>query len=142
MSQESVATPPSALRSRTMAAVKGKNTKPEIRVRRALHAAGFRFRLHRKDLPGHPDIVLPRYRIAVMVNGCFWHGHDCRRGSRIPASNASYWIPKIERNRRRDQLANKLLVERGWTVVTIWECELAESTERLIVSLRELRDHY
>lgn len=123
-----------------MAAVKGTNTKPEMKVRQALHAAGFRFRLHRKDLPGHPDIALPRYRIVVMVNGCFWHGHDCRRGARTPASNQSYWIPKIERTRERDRLANEMLAERGWMVVTIWECEIASATERLIDTLRELRD--
>ncbi len=118
-----------------MAAVKGKNTKPELIVRRALHAAGFRFRLHRRDLPGRPDIVLPRHRTAVFVHGCFWHGHDCRRGRR-PSTNVDFWGPKLDRNVERD-LANQAALEAaGWQVVTIWECSLADGTARLIEDLR------
>ncbi|MBI1245056.1 MAG: DNA mismatch endonuclease Vsr [Alphaproteobacteria bacterium] len=110
-------------RSRMMAAVKGKNTKPEIAVRRALHAMGFRFRLHKAGLPGRPDIVLPKHKVAIFVNGCFWHGHDCPM-YRQPANNRAFWIVKIDRNRERDARAMSEIKQVGWRVLTIWECAM------------------
>lgn len=112
-----------AVRSRMMAKVKGRNTSPEMAVRRALHAAGYRFRLHRGDLPGRPDVVLSRYRVAVLVHGCFWHGHDCRRGRR-PGSNVEFWDLKLDRNVERDRVNVRALEAGGWRVTTLWECEL------------------
>jgi DNA mismatch endonuclease (patch repair protein) len=110
-------------RSKIMRGVKQADTKPEIRVRRALHAMGYRFRLHRKDLPGRPDIVLPRHHTALMVHGCFWHQHaNCKDGRR-PTSNTAYWSPKLERNVERDQEKMAALEALGWSVLTIWECE-------------------
>jgi len=103
-----------------MSRVGGKNTKPEIFVRSALHRHGFRFRLHRGDLPGRPDIVLPRYRIAVLVHGCFWHGHDCPRGRR-PTSNADFWNAKIDGNIARDAANRRKLKECGWLSFLIWK---------------------
>ncbi|MDE2102114.1 MAG: very short patch repair endonuclease [Patescibacteria group bacterium] len=123
-------------RSRMMAAVRGKNTKPELAVRSALFAAGYRFRLHRRDLAGSPDIVLPRYRLAVFVHGCFWHGHDCTRGRR-PASNVEFWNAKLDRNRARDCASRVALEAAGWTVAVIWQCSVAQQIERL---LQELAD--
>lgn len=125
--------PPEA-RSRMMAAVRGKNTKPELVVRRALHAAGFRFRLHRRDLPGRPDIVLPRHRVAVFVHGCFWHGHDCPRGRR-PTSNVEFWGPKLDRNLERDSEATAALERSGWRHVAIWECSVVAGVEALLRDL-------
>ncbi|TXH13736.1 MAG: DNA mismatch endonuclease Vsr [Gammaproteobacteria bacterium] len=110
-------------RSRLMKRVKQKNTAPEKLVRSLLHRLGYRFRIHRKDLPGTPDIVLPSRRVAIFVHGCFWHGHDCRRG-RAPASNLEYWGPKIASNRDRDSRKAAALVSAGWRVVVVWECEL------------------
>lgn len=126
------------VRSRIMAAVKGKNTTPELRVRRALHAAGFRFRLHRQDIPGRPDLVLPRYRMAVFVHGCFWHWHGCRR-SRMPATNAAYWRAKIERNIRRDARNRAALESQGWDYAILWECELPAAAEALVAHLAQRR---
>jgi len=121
-----------------MARVRNKNTAPELTVRKALHAAGFRFRLHRKDLPGRPDIVLPRHRLAIFVHGCFWHGHDCRRG-KPPQDNADFWIDKIARNRERDATAGEALAQAGWSVATIWQCELKDGLEPLIARLNAFR---
>ena len=118
-------------RSAVMRAVRGRDTGPELRVRRALHAAGFRFRLQRADLPGRPDLVLPRHRLAVFVHGCFWHGHDCPRGRRAPKTNAAYWQAKIARNRARDAAAEAALTEAGWTPVIIWECALDRAVEQV-----------
>ena len=115
------------LRSRTMRAVRSKNTKPELFVRRLVHAMGFRFRLHRMDLPGSPDLVFPGRRKVIFVHGCFWHGHDCARGARRPKTNAEYWIAKITRNRRRDNETYRLLADAGWTLCVIWECELRDA---------------
>ena len=110
-------------RRKTMAAVKSKNTKPELLVRRLLHAAGYRFRLHRVDLPGKPDIVLPKYRTVIFVNGCFWHQHPhCRRATR-PASSQNYWQEKLDRNVERDKTTIAALQRLGWNVVVVWECE-------------------
>ncbi|HEY0293658.1 MAG TPA: very short patch repair endonuclease [Hansschlegelia sp.] len=113
-----------AERSATMRAVKSRDTKPEMIVRRAAHALGYRFRLHRKDLPGSPDLVFPSRRKAVFVHGCFWHGHDCARGARAPKANAEYWSAKIARNMARDERVRGELAELGWETLTIWECEL------------------
>ena len=116
-----------ATRSRVMARVKGKNTEPEMIVRRALTRLGARYRLHRKDLPGKPDIVLPGRRLAIFVHGCFWHGHDCTRGSRRPKANAAYWTAKINRNAARDVASRAALEALGWRVETLWECDLKET---------------
>ena len=113
----------SETRSRIMASVRSKNTKPEMRVRKTAHRIGYRYRLHRKDLPGKPDMVFPSRRIALFVHGCFWHGHPCKRGDRIPATNVEYWREKIARNQRRDTANRLLLRELGWTPVVVWECE-------------------
>jgi DNA mismatch endonuclease, patch repair protein len=110
-------------RRRTMQAVKSKNTQPEIAVRKLLHSKGYRFRLHRKDLPGKPDIIFPSRRKAIFINGCFWHGHDCARGSRIPKTNQDYWVNKVSRNKQRDVLTKTRLQRLGWTSLTVWECE-------------------
>lgn len=107
-----------------MSAIRGKNTRPEIAVRRFLYAEGFRFRLHRRDLPGCPDIVLPRFRAALMVNGCFWHVHACPLGQVRPKTNAEFWENKRRGNVERD--ARKLIALRGagWRVRVVWECEV------------------
>ena len=109
-----------------MRAVKGTDTQPEMMVRRLAHGMGYRFRLHRKDLPGTPDLVFPRLRRVVFVNGCFWHGHDCARGARAPKANADYWSRKIARNSLRDAANLTALKAEGWRVAVIWECELKE----------------
>ena len=106
-----------------MAKVKSKNTKPEIKVRQALHASGFRFRLHRGDLPGRPDIILPRYRTAVFVHGCFWHRHVGCKATTTPRTRRGYWQAKFEANVERDRMAVAALEALGWRVVVIWECE-------------------
>ncbi len=113
-------------RSQVMRQVKGRDTRPEMKVRRLLWAMGLRFRLHRKDLPGAPDIVLPGRRLAVFVHGCFWHGHDCARGARVPKQNRDYWTAKIGRNRERDAASTAALEALGWTPMTVWECELKD----------------
>jgi DNA mismatch endonuclease, patch repair protein len=113
-------------RSQVMARVKGRDTSPELRVRRMLWGLGARYRLHRRDLPGAPDIALPGRKVAVFVHGCFWHGHDCARGARTPKQNAAYWTAKIARNRARDTAAVAALETRGWRAVTVWECDLKD----------------
>ena len=113
-------------RSDIMRAVKGRDTKPEIALRKALHAKGFRYRLNVSDLPGKPDIVFPRYHAVLFVHGCFWHGHDCARGSRTPKTNAAYWREKIRRNVKRDHAAIAALQRHGWDVKISWECDLKD----------------
>jgi DNA mismatch endonuclease (patch repair protein) len=113
-------------RSAVMRRVKGRNTSPELAVRRVLTALGARYRLHRKDLPGKPDIVMPGRRLAVFVHGCFWHGHDCARGARVPKANRDYWVGKVARNRARDAASRAALEASGWRVEAIWECELKD----------------
>ena len=113
-----------ATRSRMMSGIRGKDTEPEIIVRKFLHAQGFRFRLHRKDLPGRPDIVLPKYRVAILVQGCFWHGHEDCRLFRLPKSRTEFWKEKIEANRARDKKNLTLLGELGWRTLQIWECAM------------------
>lgn len=109
-------------RSRNMSAIRGKNTKPELIVRRIVHRLGFRFRLHRKDLPGKPDLVFPRLGKAILVHGCFWHMHDCAYGAVRPKSNASFWQQKRESNVERDRRNLVALKASGWDVLTVWEC--------------------
>ncbi len=118
-------------RSRNMARIKGRDTKPELRLRSALHRMGLRFRVCRKDLPGKPDIVFPRHRLAVQVRGCFWHQHEGCRAGRLPASNLDYWRPKLEGNVRRDAEKDEALSALGWRVLLIWECELQSDDEVL-----------
>ncbi|MGK2873800.1 MAG: very short patch repair endonuclease [Alphaproteobacteria bacterium] len=113
----------SPVRRRTMQAVKSKDTAPEMAVRRLTHAMGYRYRLHGKNLPGKPDLVFASKRKVIFVHGCFWHGHDCRRGARTPKENRDYWQAKIARNRTRDNKTRAALADAGWNVLTIWECE-------------------
>ncbi|MGY6627344.1 MAG: very short patch repair endonuclease [Oceanicaulis sp.] len=120
-------------RSAVMAAVKGRGTKPEMIVRRLAHGLGYRFRLHRKDLPGKPDLTFPGRRAVIFVHGCFWHGHDCPRGARQPKQNAAYWTVKIARNKERDAANAAALSQAGWRVLTVWECEMKD---RAALSLR------
>lgn len=117
---------PAEKRSAVMRRVKGRDTTPELKVRKALTALGARYRLNRKDLPGTPDIVMPGRRLALFVHGCFWHGHDCPRGARVPKANRDYWVAKVGRNRARDAAAVQALAERGWRVEIMWECELKD----------------
>lgn len=118
-------------RSRIMAAVRGANTGPELRVRRLVHAMGYRYRLHVKALPGTPDLVFPRLRKVIFVSGCFWHMHTCGR-CRIPATRRPYWLAKLERNARRDRRTRRQLRKAGWQVLVVWECQTqAKSLERL-----------
>ena len=123
--------PVSERRSATMRAVKSRDTKPEMRVRRLLHRAGYRYRLHAADLPGAPDIVFRGRRKAVFVHGCFWHGHDCKRGARMPATNVEYWRRKIGRNVERHARNLEALAADGWMVLTLWECELKDENSLL-----------
>ncbi len=118
--------PPDPVRSRIMRAIRGRDTKPEWTVRRLLHGLGYRYRLHRRDLPGTPDLAFPRRRRAVFVHGCFWHGHDCPRGTRKPKRNAGFWAAKIARNAQRDGEAQARLVELGWASLVVWECGLKD----------------
>ena len=106
-----------------MASVKTKNTAPEVKLRSILHRNGFRFRLNRKDLPGKPDIVLPKYKAVIFVHGCFWHGHDCKRGRR-PQTNKEFWNEKIDGNIKRDKVNEIKLKELGWRVLVVWQCEI------------------
>ena len=110
-------------RSYNMSRIRGKDTKPEIQLRKGLHARGFRYRLHSKDLPGRPDIVLPKHNAVVFVNGCFWHGHNCPLFV-VPETNTDFWTGKIGGNRQRDQRNREKLRAKGWRVMTVWECAL------------------
>ncbi len=125
-------------RSRIMARVKSKGMKPEMQVRRLLHGLGYRYRLHRADLPGRPDLVFPSRCKVVFVNGCFWHRHDGCPRVRIPATNREYWIAKLGRNHARDARNVVSLEEQGWAVLTVWECQLRDlpaTAERLVAFL-------
>ena len=115
-------------RSGIMRAVKSTDTQPEITIRRLVHGLGYRHRLHRSDLPGKPDLVFAGRRKVVFVHGCFWHGHDCKRGARAPVANATYWQKKIERNRARDLRNQIALSQAGWSTLVIWECEIKDAT--------------
>jgi DNA mismatch endonuclease (patch repair protein) len=113
-------------RSAVMRRVKGAGTTPERIVRRVIWRLGGRYRLNRADLPGKPDIVLPGRRLAIFVHGCFWHGHDCARGARVPKTNRDYWVEKVRRNKARDRAARAALEAAGWRVETVWECALKD----------------
>lgn len=123
MASESLKT--TAARSANMARIRSTDTKPEMLVRKALHKLGFRFRLHAPDLPGRPDIVLPKHRAIIQVKGCFWHGHNCPDG-RLPKSNREYWVPKLMRNRERDKSGEAKLRRLGWSVRCLWECRICK----------------
>ena len=125
-------------RSAVMRRVRSKETRPELAVRRILRTAGIGYRLGGADLPGKPDVVMKGRRIALFVHGCFWHGHDCARGSRQPKANADYWIAKIDRNRARDARTTAILAAAGWTVVTVWECGMKTPrfAEELVATIK------
>lgn len=124
-------------RSKRMSLVRGRDTKPEMRVRRLVHSLGYRYRLHRRDLPGSPDLVFGPRRKVIFVHGCFWHRHpapSCKL-ARLPKSRQEFWLPKLEGNRARDERINAALTAMGWTVLEIWECETAD-TESLAERIR------
>lgn len=120
-------------RSENMRRIHSADTKPEMVVRRCAHALGYRYRLHRRDLPGCPDLVFPRHRAVVLVHGCFWHAHTCKRGGRIPKTNVEYWSKKIARNVERDSTSQAALEAAGWRTLVVWECEARDAEQ---VSLR------
>jgi len=127
-------------RSSIMSSVKQKDTKQEILVRKYLFSKGFRFRKNDKRLPGSPDIVLPKYKVAIFIHGCFWHGHDCRAGH-LPSSNIELWESKINRNKERDKSKEELLGQLKWTVIIIWQCELKNrsvANDRLVLLETEI----
>jgi DNA mismatch endonuclease (patch repair protein) len=124
-----------AKRSAVMARIKSRDTQPELLLRRLLTGLGARYRLHRKDLPGSPDVAMPGRRLAIFVHGCFWHGHDCARGSRVPKTNRDYWLAKVGRNKARDARNVADLEAGGWRVETVWECQMKDQAalrERLM----------
>ena len=123
-----------------MARVHSRDTSPEMLVRRLLHRLGYRYRLHVRPLPGCPDLVFPGRRKVLFVHGCFWHGHDCRRGARMPKTNSEYWEQKIGRNKARDLVQQEALAAAGWAVMVVWECETRDVdglTARLVAFLEE-----
>ena len=124
-------------RSRNMSAIKSKNTKPEIKVRKILHSMGYRFRLHRKDLPGSPDIVLPKYKTIIFVHGCFWHRHENCKYASTPKTRPAFWESKFNENIKRDRTNQNNLIKLGWKVLVIWECELKNTN---ISNIRKLFD--
>ncbi|MCT6837278.1 MAG: very short patch repair endonuclease [Bifidobacteriales bacterium] len=130
-----------AVRSRMMSRIRGKNTKPELALRKALHAAGFRYRLHDRKLPGTPDIVLPRYGAVIMVHGCFWHGHDCAL-FRLPGERRSFWAEKIGRNRERDTEVRLALRAAGWRVCVVWECAMRGKGQQGLLAVVEQCGHW
>ena len=119
-------------RSRNMSAIKSKNTKPEIAVRKLLHSMGYRFRLHRKDLPGSPDIVLPKYKTVIFVHGCFWHRHENCKYASTPKTRKEFWEKKFRENINRDNLNQANLSLKGWKIIIIWECQLKGDIKKLI----------
>lgn len=124
-----------AQRSERMSRIRSQNTKPEMLVRRFLHGQGFRFRLHARDLPGRPDLVLPKYRAVVFVDGCFWHGHSCQNG-RVPGTNSDFWQAKFAANQARDKRNHRALRRGGWRVIRVWECRLANNKTREATLIR------
>jgi DNA mismatch endonuclease (patch repair protein) len=113
--------------SARMSRIRKKDTKPEMIVRRLTHALGFRYRLHRRELPGTPDLVFPGRRKVILVHGCFWHQHDCQLGRKQPSTNQEYWLPKLRRNIERDEANGIKLKKAGWEILVIWECETRQS---------------
>ena len=128
-----------ATRSRLMAGIKGKDTRPELAVRRFLHAHGYRFRLHRKDLSGKPDIVLPRLKVCIFVHGCFWHRHAGCKYATMPKTRVDFWTKKLDSNVDRDRKVTQGLISEGWRVFTVWECELKKPEEVLPALLESLK---
>lgn len=129
-------------RSQNMSRIKGKNTKPEVLLRSLLHQAGFRFRIHAYNLPGKPDIVMPRYNTVIFVNGCFWHRHKNCKYAYNPKSRQNFWQEKFARTIQRDQEKTDKLIKDGWQVRTVWECELKKDPEAVINDLiSELKEH-
>ena len=124
-------------RSRLMSRIRGKDTKPELVVRRMLHSMGYRFRLHRRDLPGKPDIVLPRHGVCIFVHGCFWHLHRNCKDARIPKTRRTWWRKKLEGNAARDKRHSAALRRLGWRVITVWECQ-TEKPEYLLKRLQAI----
>lgn len=124
-----------------MAAIKGKDTKLELQIRKPLHHRGFRYRLHQKALPGKPDIVLPKFGAVIQVHGCFWHGHDCHL-FKMPASKREKWAPKIRRNRERDREAEVQLRKAGWRIATVWECAVKGRTRLPAGGVTDLLDDW
>ena len=140
--------PVDEVRHRNMAAIRSKNTKPELMVRRYLFARGFRYRLNSPRLPGHPDLVMRKYRTCVFVNGCFWHGHEGCPYFRMPHTNVEFWEKKIHRNQQRDGETQRQLANMGWHCITVWECELRPAVRQRTLEALEytlnhifLRDH-
>ena len=124
-----------------MSAIHSRNTKPELIVRKYLWRVGFRYRLNYNRLPGHPDLVLKKYRTCIFINGCFWHGHNCQE-FRPPKTNVNYWTKKINRNRERDKEEQKKLAEMGWHVIVVWECELKpDKLEKTLTALAFTLNH-
>lgn len=119
-------------RSFNMSRIRGKDTLPEVRLRSALHRAGFRFRLHVKRLPGKPDIVLPKYRTVIMVHGCFWHRHEGCRYATTPSTNATFWAEKFAYTVNHDHMVEQALEAQGWRVLIVWECELRTSVDGVV----------
>jgi len=124
-----------AIRSYNMSKIKAKDTKPEMLVRRFLHKNGFRYRIHVKDLPGKPDIVLPKYKTVILIHGCFWHGHEGCNYFVIPKTRTDWWLKKINKNKAKDDLNKQLLVAKGWNVIEIWECDLKKSVVECTLNL-------
>lgn len=123
----------------TMQAVRSKDTKPEIAIRKLLSAMGYRYRLHRNDLPGKPDVVFIKRRKVIFVHGCFWHGHTCTAGRNLPKTNRNYWIPKLQHNQERDKWNIKLLKSAGWAVLVIWECQIKRRSS-LSIKVKQFLD--
>ncbi|MEE9677055.1 very short patch repair endonuclease [Pseudomonas moraviensis] len=123
-------------RSRMMSGIKSKNTKPEVSIRKALHARGFRYRMHVNNLPGKPDLVFPKYKAVVFVHGCFWHGHSCRY-FKVPKTRSAFWIDKIQKNRDRDGLQVNALLVSGWRVLLIWECAVKSAVKGQLPALMD-----
>lgn len=129
-------------RHKNMSAIRGKNTKPELQVRKFLFSRGFRYRLNHPRLPGHPDLVLQKYRTVIFVNGCFWHGHDGCKYFVLPKTNSEFWKDKIQKNKERDIKEQKELASMGWHCITVWECQLKPAfREQTLKSLEYTLNH-
>lgn len=123
------------VRSRMMSGIRGKDTKPELVLRHALHRDGFRYRLHVKDLPGRPDLVFPRFKAVVFINGCFWHGHQGCKYFKVPSTRTEFWVQKINGNRVRDQVRRDQLEHSGWRTAIVWECAMRHQESDAVVQV-------